>query len=225
VYKGGENAISSQGRNILKQLRTDFTDEISRGMPKEFINVGGNQTTVGAVWNKMNGRYRDFRQVYDDFALVEGKLDSRRAANTISRMIGDKGDFLTQDFQAVSKLAGDATGASLNKLQVLESAKNLTALYSQPRAGTGQVVSSMVTGGITSPRNIPSHLTIKKITEPTAKALGYLGKGVDFITRQDPRTAMGILADPNLFRTVFNAANLQEEQALSNQLLQGTGLE
>lgn len=197
-YNLGDNAISSTGRNMFKDLRNTITNSMSDSIKN---------TRMAQPWNDMNRAYTNFRSVYDDFAISGNKMkDAERAARTINKMMGNKGDFLTDQFKAVSELAGPSASKSYDRISVAAAAKDLTDLYAIPQGGTGQALSNVASFGMTSPRHTTSKLAFKQISDASVKAMNGVARSVNFFTNLDPKSKTAILQSPELYRQVFGTA-------------------
>ena len=193
-YNAGDNAISSVGRGMFKDLR----NSIMKAQGKDL------KGQLAVDWNDMRTAYHNFRGVYDDFALVGNKFkNDERAAQTINKMMGGKGDFLTDKFKAVSNLAGPGAKDSFNKIAIADAARDLTPIYSQASGGPGQLAWNVTTLGLSSPRRTGSALAFKKISEKSVKTIRAAGKTLDFITKMDVKSKTAILQSKDLYRKLL----------------------
>lgn len=220
-YKQGEFSVTKPGRRIMKQLRDDLSNSMGNSLKGKTVRIDGQQKDAVKIWNEMNKDYHEFRNIFDEFALPK-RLDSNRAAQTVERMLGEKGGALEEQFSALSKLAGDTRNITMNQMRVLQAGKNLGHIYGKGNPGFGGLPRTILAPtGLTSPKLAERQIRMSKVSAISINALNKMGKAVDFLTSQKPNTFNQIITNSQLFRGIFGAATqaVQQETALTNQLL------
>lgn len=211
----GDHAISSTGRMLFQDLRDSLVEQSSKSLKG---------TSGVKVWNDMRTQYHSFRKIYDNFAITGKRFaNDERAAQTINRMMGEKGAFLKDSFNDVAKLANNPQ--AMDTLKIAAAAKELQPMYSINKGGIGQPISVAMSGGLTSPRAVNRHLALNKISKGVVSTLNGLGKGVDFFTKLDAKSRVSLLNNEALYKPIFRSLYEagDSEAALTQELMQGVG--
>ena len=234
-FKGGDMAIGSQSRRILKGVRADLRKTLSNSLSnKSTIRVNGKLTSARALYETASGTWHNFRNAYDDFALPSkfGSGDASRVQATIQRMIGEKGAGLEESFGAMAKAVGHSADPVIGRMKQLRAGKNLSAIYAS-NTGIGAVIKKDL--GL-SPRRqagrfasaakgfeVADALKQTPISQKTISAMQSLGKGAAWLNNLPPGEKIKFLSTPNLYNqfieTIFSAPDMEAQQ--TQQLMQG----
>lgn len=234
-YKGGDMAIGSNGRRILKETRNTIREALSEGVSKtKMVNINGKAVSQNQLYESTMKGWHEFRGAYDDFAMPNrfGNNDTSAVQATVQRMLGPKGAGLEETFGRLARVVGKDAEPTLNRLRQLRAAKNLSEVYSE---GTGfsALARHAVMGG---PRDHAARLAwaAKKfdqgsalkstpISQGTVSTMQALAKGASWLNDIGYENKFKLFTSPDLTRqfltTVFQAPQVEEQQ--TQQLLNG----
>lgn len=234
-YKGGDMAIGSNARRILKETRTGLRSALGESISDGArVTVNGKSVTQRELYNTTMKGWHEFRNNYDDFALPSkfGGGDTSAIQATVNRMLGKNGAGLEETFGQLAASVGQEAAPTLVRLKQLRASKNLSAVYSG-NSGWGAVVMRPVSGG---PRGHAARLAwaskkfeqgsaIKQapVSRATVATMQSLAKGASWLNDIGYENKMKLFTSPDMFRqfigTVFQAPQAEEQQ--TQQLIRG----
>lgn len=235
-YKGGDLAISNGARRTLMAYRQDLAQATTKALNEFNIPVGeaGQTMSAGRFFSEAQGKYSQFREVYDHFALPSkfgGDVSQVRA--TIDRMLGPKGQALEEAFSKLSQATGQEGTDVLQKLQQLRAGRELSPQYTKT-PGVLNTVRETVLGGPRSWANRVSNMTQMRdawdnqvaarmpVTGPQKTAVESTARFTDWLNNMNPSEKMALVTNPVALRQVWNSvenAPMMHQQAVG-QLMQ-----
>lgn len=235
-YKGGDMAIGSNARRMLKETRAGIRKALGESVPEgaRVTVEGGKSVSQRELYNSTLQGWHNFRNNYDDFALPSkfGGGDTSAIQATVNRMLGKNGAGLEETFGQLAASVGQEAAPTLVRLKQLRASKNLAAVYAG-NSGWGAVAARPVLGG---PRDHAARMawasqkfdagaTVKQmpISRATVSTMQSLAKGASWLNDIGYENKMKLFTSPDMFRqfvgTVFQAPQAEEQQ--TQQLIRG----
>lgn len=194
-YNQGEAAISNNARKALIVLRNDLNEAAHEGLKLKNVLVKGSdgvekQMNASEFWKAENGKYSQFREVYDHFALPSQLGgDVKQISATVDKMIGEKGFALEQNFAKLATVVGGEAESTLQRLQQLRAGRNLAPAYTEAKGllATGKEI---IFGGprTFAQRAAKATIALEKV-QPRQSFQRMVDMAIDESTRNTPATA------------------------------------
>lgn len=217
-FKSGDLAISSESRRLLAETRGSLREGISKSLNNKFIlstDGSGKILPAAQLYNDTMTRYSKYRNTFDNFSMPSRFGDFSNTENvrrTIDKMIGPQGVDLETSFGQLMELTGQQGAATLNRVQVLRAAKNLSASYAPSQTGATSIVKAELLPGIFSPKgaartlgkqaknieNMERSVVIKKMAETN-----------QFLKKLNKDQRLQLFSEPALYRPILR--NLMED--------------
>ncbi len=229
-YNHGEAAISSEARRSLMTLKGKFADAIASGLEGKTIQHNGSSMSASQFYKEANGKYSQFREVYDIFAMPS-KLggDVKQISDTVTKMTGEKGFALEAAFGKLATAVGNDAEPILQRLQQLRAAKNLSDAYDASSGLTG-VLKNILGGGPRDNLKRVADMTISKekmardyekglisklpVSSVTKSVVESTAHALDFVNQLTPDNKMKMISNPVVLRkfyeTITNAPQTQQ---------------
>ncbi len=236
-YNHGEAAISNNARKALMSLRGGLSDALADGLKDSHVMQNGAKVNAADFFKEASGKYSQFREVYDHFAL-DSQLggDVKQVSATVDRMLGEKGFGLEDAFGKLASSVGKDAEPVLQRLQQLRAAKNLSDAYSSG-SGMMAVGKDIMFGG---PRDTARGLAKATITKEnlsksyeqgmmsklpidgaTKTLVTARAKAVSMLSSMSPDDKMKMLTNPIVLQKFYGAieGSGQIQQSAYDQMM------